>query len=211
MKNMQATAVKPDTREAILDAMDALMARFGYRKTTMDDLAREAGISKRTIYLYFPSKEEIALSSIGRVVETAQARMKQISLEDGDPSLRIERMLVERVMARVRAVADYRQSLDELFEALRPAYLARRQTQFELEQGILADALEDGRLAGIFRFDDASQTARDLLSATNAYLPYSLSVRELGQSTEIEQRVQRLASLLVRGLSAPATAVGSEA
>lgn len=209
MKNMQATAVKPDTRESILDAMDALMARFGYRKTTMDDLAREAGISKRTIYLYFPSKEEIALSSIGRVVETAQARMKQISLEDGDPSHRIERMLVERVMARVRAVADYRQSLDELFEALRPAYLARRQTQFELEQGILADALEDGRLAGIFRFDDASQTARDLLSATNAYLPYSLSVRELGQSTEIEQRVQRLASLLVRGLSAPT--VGSEA
>jgi AcrR family transcriptional regulator len=201
MKSMQATAVKPDTREAILDAMDSLMVRFGYRKTTMDDLAREAGISKRTIYLYFPSKEEVALSSIGRVVETAQAHMKQISLEDGDPIRMVERMLVERVMARIHAVEGYRQSLDELFEAVRPAYLARRQTQFDLEQSILANALEEGRLSSAFKFDDAVETARDLLSATNAYLPYSLSVRELGQIKEIEQRVQRLAKLLVRGLT----------
>src|SRR5436305_8234580 len=106
MKTVQATAVKPDTSEAILDAMDTLMARYGYRKTTMDDLAREAGISKRTIYLYFPSKEEVALSSIGRVVATAQARMREIALEDGQPSQLLENMLVERVMARVRSVVD---------------------------------------------------------------------------------------------------------
>jgi AcrR family transcriptional regulator len=201
MKNMQTAAVKPDTGEAILDAMDALMARYGYRKTTMDDLAREAGISKRTIYLYFSSKEEVALSSIGRVVETAQARMKQIALEDGDPRRLVERMLVERVMARIRSVAEYRQSLDELFEAVRPAYLARRQTQFEIEQSILAEALKEGQAAGAFAFDGAEETSRDLLFATNAYLPYSLSVRELGQTKEIENRVERLAALLVRGLT----------
>jgi AcrR family transcriptional regulator len=205
MKNMQATAAKPDTGEAILDAMDALMARYGYRKTTMDDLAREAGISKRTIYLYFPSKEEVALSSIGRVVQTAQARMKQIAIEDGDPRLLLENMLVERVMARVRSVEGYRQSLDELFEAVRPAYLARRQTSFDAEQQIIADALNAGQAAGIFSFDDANETAHDLLSATNAYLPYSLSVRELGQIKEIENRVRRLAKLLVRGLEGKET------
>jgi AcrR family transcriptional regulator len=205
MKTVQATAVKPDTSEAILDAMDTLMARYGYRKTTMDDLAREAGISKRTIYLYFPSKEEVALSSIGRVVQTAQARMKQIAIEDGDPRLLLENMLVERVMARVRSVEGYRLSLDELFEAVRPAYLARRQTSFDAEQQIITDALIAGQAAGIFTFDDASETAHDLLSATNAYLPYSLSVRELGQIKEIENRVRRLAKLLVRGLEGKET------
>ena len=199
MKTVQATTVKTDTREAILDAMDALMARFGYRKTTMDDLAREAGISKRTIYLYFPSKEEVALSSIGRVVQTAQARMKQIALEDGDPHRMVERMLTERVMSRIRAVEGYRQSLDELFEAVRPAYLLRRQESFEVEQEILSSALEESRQS--FRFDDAHETARDLLFATNAYLPYSLSVRELGRVKEIEGQVARLAKLLVRGMT----------
>jgi len=200
MKGVQAVAVKPDTRDSILDAMDALMARYGYRKTTMDDLAREAGISKRTIYLYFPSKEEVALSSIGRVAETAQARMKQIALDGGDPRKCVERMLVERVMARIRSVSLYHQSLDELFEAVRPAYLGRRQSQFEIEQSILASALTEGKRAKVFAFDSAKETARDLLFAMNAYLPYSLSVRELGNPKEIESRVQRLAKLLVRGL-----------
>jgi len=109
------------------------------------------------------------------------------------------------VMTRVHAVDGYRQSLDELFEAVRPAYLARRQTSFEMEQEILADALEGGLVAGRFRFDNAREIASDLLSATNAYLPYSLSVRELGQISEIENRVQRLARLLVRGLEGKET------
>ncbi|MEA2552599.1 MAG: hypothetical protein QOJ65_775 [Fimbriimonadaceae bacterium] len=200
---MSATAVKVDTREAILDAMDSLMGRFGYRKTNMDDLAREAGISKRTIYLHFSSKEEVGLSSIGRVVETAQVRMRDIATEGRDPRDTIKKMLVERVMARVRAVGEYRQSLDELFEAVRPAYLVRRQEQFQAEQAILATALREGRSSGAFHFDSAQATARDLLFATNAYLPYSLSVRELGDIEEIEIRVQRLAALLVRGLCQP--------
>jgi hypothetical protein len=127
--------------------------------------------------------------------------MRGIAAEDGDPKERLERVLVERVMTRVRAVAEYRQSLDELFEAVRPAYLARRQTQFEVEQAILVDVLQEGMVAGEFGFDDANETARDLLFATNAYLPYSLSVRELGQINEIEARLRRMARLLVRGLT----------
>jgi len=177
------------------------MARYGYRKTTMDDLAKEAGISKRTIYLYFPSKEEVALSSIGRVVEMAQAAMRQIATEVPDHRQRIQRMLVERVMTRLRAVESYRQSLDELFEAVRPTYLVRRQQSFEMEQQILSDALSEGKRDRVFNFENVDNAAFDLLSATNAYLPYSLSVRELGEIKHIEERVNRLAELLVRGLA----------
>ena len=114
---------------------------------------------------------------------------------------RIVEMLAERVMARIRAVGEYRQSLDELFEAVRPAYLLRRQAQFEEERQILQAVLEEGRSAGEFQFADGSETARDLLFATNAYLPNSLSVRELGDEKEIEIRLNRLAHILVSGLA----------
>ena len=66
---MRSTAVRSDSRETILDAANRLLARVGYMKMTMEDIAAEAGISKRTIYLRFPSKEEIGLSSINRVVQ----------------------------------------------------------------------------------------------------------------------------------------------
>jgi AcrR family transcriptional regulator len=53
-----------DVYDAILDAAERLLARYGYRKMTMDDLAREAGIGKGTKYLHFPSKQEVVLCSI---------------------------------------------------------------------------------------------------------------------------------------------------
>src|SRR6185295_3136508 len=64
---MEGTALIKPTREAILDATDRLLGRLGYQKTTIDDLAREADVGRRTIYLNFQSKEEIFLSSIDRV------------------------------------------------------------------------------------------------------------------------------------------------
>lgn len=43
----------------ILDAATALILRWGYNKTTIDDIAREAGVAKGTIYLHWKTREEL--------------------------------------------------------------------------------------------------------------------------------------------------------
>jgi len=43
----------------ILDAAADLVQRYGYNKTTLDDLARQAGVAKGTLYLHWRSREEI--------------------------------------------------------------------------------------------------------------------------------------------------------
>ncbi|WP_126970298.1 TetR/AcrR family transcriptional regulator [Gynurincola endophyticus] len=48
----------PIRNEIVNAAMD-LMARFGYRKTTMDDIAKKVGKSKSSLYYYYKTKEEI--------------------------------------------------------------------------------------------------------------------------------------------------------
>ena len=48
-----------DKHEAILTAAFSLFGHYGYRRTSIDDIAQEAGIAKGTVYLYFKSKEEI--------------------------------------------------------------------------------------------------------------------------------------------------------
>ena len=63
------------TRDAILDATDRLLARYGYKKMTIDDLAREVGIGKGSVYLHFSSKEELALSHIDRMIERLKAAL----------------------------------------------------------------------------------------------------------------------------------------
>jgi AcrR family transcriptional regulator len=48
-----------ERQEQILDAAAKVIIRLGYDKTTMKDIADEAGVSRRTVYLYFKGKEEL--------------------------------------------------------------------------------------------------------------------------------------------------------
>ncbi len=47
----------PERAQRILDAAANLIAHYGYDKTTVDDIARAAGVSKGAIYLHYRSKE----------------------------------------------------------------------------------------------------------------------------------------------------------
>ena len=79
---MAAIAPKEAVRDAILDATNRLLARFGYRKMTVEDIAAEAGIGKGTVYLHFSSKEEVVLSHVDRVVDRLKERLREISGSD---------------------------------------------------------------------------------------------------------------------------------
>jgi AcrR family transcriptional regulator len=202
-------AVQGDVKDAILDAMERLLARYGYKKTTVDDLAREAGIGKGTVYLHFPSKEEVALGSIDRVVGRVRDRLRSIAGSGGPVSGRLREMLRARVLMRFDSVSAYSQSLDELFASLRPAYMARRQGYFEAEAELFAAVLSEGRRAGVFAVREVKATAATLLLATNSLLPSGLSARELGERADVEDRVNRLADLLLYGLLRNSTAAPS--
>lgn len=197
---MRATATREDVRDLILDAADRLLARYGYKKMTMDDLAQEVGIGKGTIYLHFPSKEEVVLSHVDRIVERLKGELLDIAGGSGTPAARLRRMLVARVMYRFDSVQHYTESLSDLLAALRPGLLARRRRHFEEESEVLAEVLREGRSEGDFNFRDPRAAARTLLTATNALLPYSLSARELGGRAELEAEATRVVDMLLTGL-----------
>ena len=56
-------AATEQRRCSILRAARAVFARQGYAHTVVDDIATQAGIAKGTLYLYFPSKEQIYLAA----------------------------------------------------------------------------------------------------------------------------------------------------
>lgn len=60
-------------REAILAAAELRFARYGYRRTSMEDIAEEAGISRAGLYLEFPNKEEIFVTAARALHEQAVA------------------------------------------------------------------------------------------------------------------------------------------
>jgi AcrR family transcriptional regulator len=200
MSKLLTAALAQATPDRVLDAAERLLARFGYDKTTVDDIAREAGLSKRTIYLHFSGKEAVALASIDRVVGRVIDRQREIAATNAPPADRVRDMLVARILGRFDSVRTYHQSLEDMFRSLRPAYLARRQRYFDAEAEVLADVLDEGRRAREFTIADPLATAHDMLVATNGLLPYSLSPAEFGRRAEVAARAARISELLVRGL-----------
>ena len=194
--------MRTDIREAILDAVDRRLARFGYKKMTVESLAEEAGIGKGTVYLHFPSKEEAVLSHVDRIVERLCGRLDTIAAGDGPVAQRLHAMLVERVTYRLSAVQHYTQSLDDLLSGIRPMLLERRQRHFAREAERFERVLNEGRRTEVFEPVRAPTTARALIEATNALLPYSLSPQELGDLAGVRRRVVAIADLLVGGLQA---------
>jgi len=201
MSQIRQIARREDITDLILDGVDTLLGRYGYRKMTMEDLAAEVGIGKGTIYLHFASKEEVVLSHIDRIVDRLLDRLREIRQQPLPARERLKRMLVLRVMFRFDSVGHYTQSLNDLLSALRPEFLTRRQRHFRKEITLFADILEEGRATRAFRCDDAKATAQALLWATNSLLPYSLSAKELGRRSDIEAAVSRTADLLLDGLT----------
>ncbi len=197
---MRNNIQRESIRDEILDATDRLLARFGYRKMTIDDLAQEVGIGKGTVYLHFSSKEEIALSHIDRIIERMKVRLREISSADVSPDERLREMLLTRVLFRFDSVQHYTQSLNDILSAIRPKFLARRKTYFEEEAEIFAVVIKEGQKAKIFGKENPLETATMLLLATNSLLPFSLTTRELGERDEVEEKTRRLANLLLNGL-----------
>ena len=197
---MAAIAPKEGVKDAILDATDRLLARYGYRKMTVEDIASEAGIGKGTIYLHFSSKEEVVLSHVDRIVDRLKERLREIGRSDAPAAERLRRMLLARVMFRFDSIQHYTQSLNDLLAALRPGLLARRAIYFDAEAQIFAEVLINGREAGEFQFENEQATAHAMLQATNGLLPYSLSTTELGERQDVEKRTADVADLILRGL-----------
>ena len=178
---MKDSTQRRDVKGAILDATDRLLARNGYKKMTIDDLAAEVGIGKGSVYLHFTSKEDIALSHIDRIIERLKARLEQIESKKTSCERRLKEMLIERVIFRFDSVQHYTQSLNDLLSNIRPRLLDRRKRHFEEESGIFARLIKEGVDAGEFAKVNVNETARSLLLATNSLLPYSLSTQELGE------------------------------
>ena len=94
----------PPSRERLLEAAYACVARFGLAKTTMEDVAREAGLSRATVYRYFPQGKDQLVRDVvaweaGRFFERlTRAVAHHVELAD---------LLEEALLFAHRAVEDH--------------------------------------------------------------------------------------------------------
>ena len=141
------------TRDGILEAARRRFLRFGVRKTTVDEVAREAGCSRTTLYAHFRNKQDLYASLLE---QDAEAFIREASgvLATGANAGRKIRGIVETTrrtyarnhVMRLALAGDAEMSLEPVAHAF-----TREQEQriVELLQQVLEEGVEEGSLRSI--------------------------------------------------------------
>jgi AcrR family transcriptional regulator len=141
----------------------------GFRSVTMDDLAEELGMSKKTLYASFPSKEallRVVLLDKFRSVELDLDRIASGSSTDVLESLHQLLACVQHHAEEIQPpfVRDIRREAPEMFQLVQ----SRRR---DVIQSYFGKILDEGRRAGIFRKDISTRLMIEiLLGATEAIM-----------------------------------------
>src|ERR1700704_6687202 len=146
-------------REAILMAATAAFLRYGFKKTSMDDVARAAGVSRQGLYLYFDTKDLLFREALQHLVSHLISPAHAVA-EDRNLGLR------DRLVGAFEAVhcsAFHNASREDALELLQSAQSAAGALLVQLERdlmGIVAALLEEAGAAD--RWEEAGVTVAEL-------------------------------------------------
>ncbi|MEK0441346.1 MAG: hypothetical protein RL403_324 [Bacteroidota bacterium] len=159
-----------ETRQRILEIAMAQFARFGVRTITMEDLARQAGISKKTIYQEFEDKKDLVKAVFAAILEQDRKRLAFI-LEQGDGV--IEHLVQTSKLMRERLTSINPLVILEVQKYFPEAWNLFESFKQETIQQDLIKVLERGKELGYFRPEiDSRVLARvRLTQVTSAFDP----------------------------------------
>jgi AcrR family transcriptional regulator len=155
----------PQRRALILEVADRLLRHYGPQKTTVADVAREAGVGVGTVYLEFPSKDAL-------VEELSRARYRGVLRAMREAATAEGRAMPEQLAgaldARLEAflaIAEEGAHACDLVHCVSAAVKSAQASFYEEELVLVGDVLRRGASGGDFEVDDIEVTAHAVLRA----------------------------------------------
>ena len=155
-------------KECILVEAARAFARFGFKKASIDEIAREAGVGKGTVYLAAESKEDLFYQVLHREMRAWQAECSKVI----DPRVPADQLLVKLLQTAKRYLDERPLVRDLLFgETTRalPSWRGRFEELRALGRTNVAEVLRIGIRQGIF------QSALDVDAAAGVLQDFHIS------------------------------------
>ncbi|WP_170422618.1 TetR/AcrR family transcriptional regulator [Ruegeria arenilitoris] len=188
------TDLKEDTRQkAILDSAFQAFATYGFRKTSMDDIARGAGMSRPAVYLHFRNKEAIVAKLTELYYTTKHAAVAQALSTSGSVSEILKRAIAAQTegMATILASSHGLEMLDTS-KSMSGEIISKGEEELaRLYAGWLSREEKAGR---VHLHADAAETGKLITTTLKG-----LKVSAIG-AEEYEARTVQLATLIGAGL-----------
>ncbi len=171
---MQRKAKNPVRETKMLDAALALFSRIGFRATTMEQIALEAGFSKATVYAYFADKEDIFRAVGTRFAADIVATVEAGLATEGTVSDRV-RAALQAKDAMIYELVRSSPHAAELFAAKHELIAETFEETDTRVQKAIRGALTDSKLDGV----SAVRLARILVRASRGLAAGADSTKSL--------------------------------
>ena len=184
--------------ERLLDAATTLLVRWGYRKTTIDDVAREAGVGKGTIYLHWKDKNDLFRAAIWRERQRYSEELQRRIAADPEGGL-LHRITVHGMLAALSnpLMAAIIRGKSDIFNG----FLGASDTGFLNQLVGDSDAYFDQlQHAGLIRTDIPASIITYLLTALKVGVINSPDIFSQEHMPSMEQLTEVLSDLVRRWL-----------
>lgn len=196
-----ASATHPEVlskRECILVEAAKIFARFGFKKTSIDEIAKEAGVGKGTVYLAAESKEELFYQVLHREVRAWQAACAKVI----DPRVQADQLLV-RLYLEAQKHLEANTLVRDLFRGEMVRMLPKWAKRFDelraLGRSNLVEVLRIGIRQGIFRAELEVEEVAGLLQ--DMHLAAYILRPESATDADMQARAAVGFDLVLRGIS----------
>ncbi len=138
---------RPDPSRDILDAALSLFARYGFKRTSVEEIATKARVGKGTVYLYFASKEELLVAVIRRGLDEVYAAIVRATNAATTPAGKLRAYVHTRVAEARRIVREVRPAdgaVVEVFPTVREVQAEHHERELALLEGILNQGIQSG-------------------------------------------------------------------
>jgi AcrR family transcriptional regulator len=190
--------VDQSKKECILGAAAKMFARFGLKKTSVEEIAKDAGVAKGTIYLAAESKEDLYYQTVHREVRAWTAELaKHI-----DPRVPADELLKRCSLASIAYLNDRPLVRDLLFGNtyhLMPEWKERLDELRALGRTNIDEILRLGKRQGVFRDDlDLEEVAKLILDV--AIATYIFHNQGVDREERMVRRMTTAFDMLMNGL-----------
>ena len=189
-----------DTKDLLLNVAKGRFARFGYKKTSMDEICKDAQISKKTLYEVFKTKEDLFVALFIKEALTARKfvmdRLRKVEdpLEKIGRFMQVSREYYEKHPFMVDVLRDQ--------DGLYAPYLKKKYKLF-VEDGILrifSDIVKAGIEKGEFKKVDTDIAAYIIFKLFQAFTYAKTMNYKSGREKE-KREVIELVEFISKGLS----------